>query len=386
MSLFRRALILAALLLAVAALPAAAQDDDIYDIVFPVAGPNSYRDDFGECRSGCTRAHLGVDIMADKGIPVVAAADGVVVEVRGLNPDGTPVTNGHQWLIVDHGGWQTWYLHLNNDTYGTNDGLGLGITPDIVAAYVAGGGSIAHPVIAGQLIGWVGNSGAEWAGPHLHFEIREGPSKWQATAINPYQSLLAAVFPPTGLQGLWNGRFADDDGSVHESDIDRLAADGTTRGCNPPWNTNYCPQRLITRGEIAAFIRRTLDLPGTTEVFYRDTAGSVFDDDINAVTAAGIGFGCTEDRYCPDSPLLRDEMAELLVRAFAAADPDRYSNPGGIDFFVDDDGNRFQASINLLAAAGVTKGCNPPDNDRFCPDRPLIRAEMASFFFRALHR
>ncbi len=35
-------------------------------------------------------------------------------------------------------------------------------------------------------------------------------------------------------------------------------------------------------------------------------------------------------------------------------------------------------------AAGVTKGCNPPDNDQFCPERPLIRAEMASFFVRAL--
>jgi hypothetical protein len=35
-------------------------------------------------------------------------------------------------------------------------------------------------------------------------------------------------------------------------------------------------------------------------------------------------------------------------------------------------------------AAGVTKGCNPPDNDNYCPDRPLIRAELASFFVRAL--
>ncbi len=78
--------------------------------------------------------------MADKGIPVVAAADGNVVEVRGINLDGTPVPGGGEWLIVDHGGWQTWYLHLNNDTYGTDDGLGVGIAPDIIAAYVAGAG------------------------------------------------------------------------------------------------------------------------------------------------------------------------------------------------------------------------------------------------------
>ncbi|MCH8238837.1 MAG: hypothetical protein IIB62_02070 [Proteobacteria bacterium] len=37
-----------------------------------------------------------------------------------------------------------------------------------------------------------------------------------------------------------------------------------------------------------------------------------------------------------------------------------------------------------LGANGVTKGCNPPDNDAFCPDRTLTRAEMATFFARAL--
>ncbi len=112
----------------------------------------------------------------------------------------------------------------------------------------------------------------------------------------------------------------------------------------------------------------------------------MFEADINAVTAAGIGFGCTETDYCPDQPLLRDEMAELLIRSFAAADPDRYANPDALDFFVDDTDNRFEESINRLMAAGVTKGCNPPDNDQFCPDRPLNRAEMASFFVRALGR
>jgi hypothetical protein len=74
----------------------------------------------------------------------------------------------------------------------------------------------------------------------------------------------------------------------------------------------------------------------------------------------------------------------MLVRAFAAADPERYSNPVDVDFFTDDEASEWQDSINLLMAAGVTKGCNPPDNDNYCPDRPLIRAELASFFVRAL--
>jgi hypothetical protein len=71
-------------------------------------------------------------------------------------------------------------------------------------------------------------------------------------------------------------------------------------------------------------------------------------------------------------------MAELLVRAFG------YENPDGTDFFNDDDGNPFEESINKLARAGITLGCDPQDTARYCPDRLLTRAEMASFFVRAL--
>ncbi|MFO7292941.1 MAG: S-layer homology domain-containing protein, partial [Acidimicrobiia bacterium] len=54
--------------------------------------------------------------------------------------------------------------------------------------------------------------------------------------------------------------------------------------------------------------------------------------------------------------------------------------------FVDDDGSIFEGDIERLAAAGITRGCNPPDNDRFCPDDPITRGQMAAFLFRALTR
>lgn len=379
---FRRVFVLAGMFMVLAA-PSLA--DDVVQLTFPVDGPYhpSY-DTFGDCRGvDCSRSHEGVDILADKMTPVVAAANGFVTVVRGLDPEGLPVENSHQWLVIQHDGWQSRYLHLNNDTEGTDDGFGYGIAEDIVSAYVAAGGNLTYPVSAGQLIGWMGDSGnAEDTLPHLHFELRIGED-WDSVPIDPYPALQALEFVP---RLPWNGFFADDDDSVHESDIDKLAADGTTKGCNPPSNTNYCPQRLISRGEIAAFIRRTLDLPSAGDDFFTDDVHSVFEDDINAVTAAGIGFGCTHTEFCPDQPLLRDEMAEMLVRAFAGDHPELYANPDGTDFFVDDAGNRFEESINLLMAAQVTRGCNPPDNDRYCPDRPLIRAEMASFFVRALGR
>jgi hypothetical protein len=54
-------------------------------------------------------------------------------------------------------------------------------------------------------------------------------------------------------------QFIDDDGSVFESDIERLAAAGITYGCNPPSNTRFCPGDTVTRGQMAAFLRRALE-------------------------------------------------------------------------------------------------------------------------------
>ena len=46
------------------------------------------------------------------------------------------------------------------------------------------------------------------------------------------------------------------------------------------------------------------------------------------------------------------------------------------------DSNVFHADISWLADAGVTKGCNPPANDRFCPSDPVTREQMAAFMHR----
>ncbi len=54
-----------------------------------------------------------------------------------------------------------------------------------------------------------------------------------------------------------------------------------------------------------------------------------------------------------------------------------------IDRFVDvPDSNVFHDDITWLAQAGVTLGCNPPDNDAFCPNEPVTREQMAAFMRR----
>jgi stage II sporulation protein D len=175
--------------------------------------------------------------------------------------------------------------------------------------------------------------------------------------------------------------FVDIVDSVHYDAIAAIWDRGITYGCNPPANDRYCPAGSVTRGEMAAFLVRALDLPATDHDAFVDDGDSIFQDDINRLAAAGITRGCNppdNDRYCPDQPVTREQMAAFLVRAFT------YTDGGEGDRFVDDDESIFEADIDRLATAAVTYGCNPPDNDRFCPTDPVRRDQMASFLDRAL--
>lgn len=147
-------------------------------IVFPVNGVYSFRDDFHEPRGNGTRLHLGNDIIAAKMTPLVATVDGYV------NYLAIPEQVwGYEIELQDDEGYSYDYLHVNNDTPGTDDGKGGEVNayaPGIVRGM---------RVTKGQFIGWVGDSGnAEETIPHLHFEMRD-PSH---AVINPFPSLNAA--------------------------------------------------------------------------------------------------------------------------------------------------------------------------------------------------
>ena len=55
-----------------------------------------------------------------------------------------------------------------------------------------------------------------------------------------------------------------------------------------------------------------------------------------------------------------------------------------VPLFTDAEGTNFEADIIWLANEGITKGCNPPYNDMFCPDDYVTRGQMAAFLVRAL--
>jgi hypothetical protein len=168
--------------------------------------------------------------------------------------------------------------------------------------------------------------------------------------------------------------------NVFVADIAWLADAGITRGCNPPVNDRFCPGDPTTRGQMATFLVQAFDLPSTGSAGFTDTADSVHAADVDALAASGVTAGCNppaNDRFCPDQIVTRGQMAAFLARALDLTDD------GGGNDFVDDDGSVFEVDIAKLAASGVTRGCNPPANDRFCPDDPVTREQMAAFLHRA---
>lgn len=129
--------------------------------VFPVQGEHTYFNDWGAPRG--SRSHQGNDVMADKGAPVVAVADGTIKRLT-REPTGL----GGIWIwLLDTEGNEYYYAHLDS----------------IVPLLEAG-----TAVAAGQVIGAVGNTGdAAYGADHLHFEIHPGGGG----AVNPFTELIS---------------------------------------------------------------------------------------------------------------------------------------------------------------------------------------------------
>jgi murein DD-endopeptidase MepM/ murein hydrolase activator NlpD len=144
-------------------------------VIVPVAGklPEDLNDNYMQMRGGGTRTHGAIDIMAPRGTPVVAAADGIVEKLFFSNGGGGITA----YVRSPDRQWIYYYAHLDAYAPGLREGA---------------------RVRRGDPIGTVGSTGnANPAGPHLHFAIHfmaPGERWWQGRPINPYP-LLAAPGP-----------------------------------------------------------------------------------------------------------------------------------------------------------------------------------------------
>ena len=175
------ALAAVALAVGVTSLASEAEAAEIRAITWPIAPDHldkvdPWSDTYGAPRGG-GRVHLGVDICGPKMTPLVAAASGEVTWMRHGD-------RGNNLTITDADGWKYHYVHINNDTPGTDDGAN-----NFEHAF-APGMERGVKVEAGQVVAFLGDSGnAEGTCPHLHFEIE----KPNGANINPTPSVDVAA-------------------------------------------------------------------------------------------------------------------------------------------------------------------------------------------------
>lgn len=140
-----------------AAVSSARPDDVPLLDACPVDGSSTFEDSWGWPRSG-GRSHQGVDIIAVRGVPIVAVRDGAA-SFTNSNLGGRAI-----WLTADNGD-KFYYAHLDSWE------------------------GESRTVSAGEVIGYVGSSGNAH-GPHLHFETMP-----DGVVENPFPHTLGACVP-----------------------------------------------------------------------------------------------------------------------------------------------------------------------------------------------
>ena len=157
--------------------PASASAAGVPRLIFPVVGPTSYTDDFGDPRA--QGRHEGNDIMAAKKSVAVAVEAGTVKFWT------TSSRAGCMLYLYGKSGTTYLYIHLNNDRTSGNDNTGACVQGIAYARGLKNGARVR----AGQMIGYVGDSGdANGGSAHLHFELHPGGGG----ATDPYSYLRRA--------------------------------------------------------------------------------------------------------------------------------------------------------------------------------------------------
>lgn len=174
------------------------------------------------------------------------------------------------------------------------------------------------------------------------------------------------------------GHFIDDNGNLHEANIEAIAIQGITLGCNIE-RTAYCPDLKLNRAQMASLLARAFDLPPGTDGFADVSQSNVHSNSISALATAGITQGCAAgpDLFCPWDLVSRAQMASFMARALEL-DPDP-----NIQFDDVNEASPHGVNITAIAGAGITLGCDATGQS-FCPENSVTRAQMASFLARGL--
>lgn len=183
-------------------------------------------------------------------------------------------------------------------------------------------------------------------------------------------SAAGGRLPSSQVRGSGFAPFTDDDGSIHEYAIVFAQAAGIADGTSA---TTYAPRRAVTRGQMARFLFQTFDLPERRDHNFSDVSSTnTHVTAIASVAAAGIADGYDDGTFRPDQAVTRQQMATFLTNAMGLTPRDpSFSDVGGT----------HARNVGAIAHAGITDGCG---GDRFCPNDPVTRGQMATFLYRSV--
>ncbi len=395
----------ATVIVALPAAPASAEvapAELVVDLTFPAEQGGRYSDDYTQARSN-GRTHCATDILGLKHSDLYATVGGTISFMPMVKP-----SYGYMISLQGDDGRKYSYVHLNDDTPGTNDDAA---GPEHAYAPGLAQGST---VVRGQLLGYMGDSGNAKGTDHLHFEVHDARyenspcEQGGINRINPYRSLKEAE-----AQGDYGGSDASaspdpeapaPSGSAARTiddacPADRVPASGFTDvgpthaagvECAAWWKvangtsaSTFSPTGSITRAQLATFVANLTEavgkpLPATSVDHYDDDDGSVHEGNINRVAAAGI-MGSTTRSFSPDLAVTRGSMATVVAKTY------KYRAgvllPPGPDAFPDDDDNPNEGNIDDVAFNGIAVGY---DDGTFRPLQQVSREQMATFFARLL--
>jgi subtilisin-like proprotein convertase family protein len=162
--------------------------------------------------------------------------------------------------------------------------------------------------------------------------------------------------------------------------IENIFHNGVTGGCSP---TDYCPSGTALRKQMAVFVLKAKDganyqPPPATGIFLDVPASNPFAPWIEELYNRGVVAGCgAGPTYCPDNPVLRQQMAVFLLRTLEGS---TYVPPACTGVFLDVPcPGQFSDWIEDLAARGIAAGCG---GNNFCPTNPNTRGQMAPFLVK----
>ena len=165
--------------------------------------------------------------------------------------------------------------------------------------------------------------------------------------------------------------FADIDGTTHEDAVVAIADEGIAAGF--PDGT-FRPRDGVSRGQMAAFVARALELPPGDASGVDDVAGTTHEEAIGSVVGAGIASGFPDGTFRPRDTVTRGQMATMLSAGFDL-DADETLR------FHDVAGTTHEAGIGAVASAGITAGVS---DGIYAPRATVTRGQMATFLARGL--